>query len=165
MARRDANEPDLRTATIAVRRPDTETDAKLELNVLGMREDGAWGTLALEMSLWGFGPTFDDACVDLLGAVKTQARFVLDRGGDDDELFFMAETPYILKFIETYLAESKSAWAVYASRVRSRLHRGVKHVVPRSQAAPNRPVLRMQMPTLASHSTAEGGRRRSVAHS
>ena len=48
----------------------------------------------------GIGPTFDDACVDLLGAVKTQARFVLDRGGDDDELFFMAEMPYVLKFIE-----------------------------------------------------------------
>ena len=97
MARSAANEPNLRTATIAVRRPDSETDAKLELNVLGMREDGAWGALALEMSLWGFGPTFDEACVDLLGAVKTQARFVLDRGGDDDELFFMAERPYVLK--------------------------------------------------------------------
>lgn len=165
MARRAANEPDLRTATIAVRRPDRETDAKLELNVLGMKEDGVWGALALEMSLWGFGPTFNDACVDLLGAVKAQAKFVLDRGGDDGELFFIAETPYTMKFIETHLAESRSAWTVYASRIRSQLHRHSKHVVPHPQAAPKRPVLWMHMPTLASHGTPEGGRKRSVAHS
>lgn len=96
---------------------------------------------------------------------RPEAKFVLDRGGDDGELFFMAETPYIMKFIESYLAESRSAWTVYASRIRSQIHRHSKPVVPHPQAAPKRPVLWMHMPTLASHGTPEGGRKRSVAHS
>ena len=146
MARRNADEPDLRTATITVKRPDSETDAKLELALLGMKEnDGGWAALALEMSLWGFGPTFEDACNDLLGAVKTHVKFVLDRGGDDDELFFMAEQSYMLKYLDPCLAESRSAWAVYASRVRRRVPG--THLVPYVQAAANRPVLRMNMPT------------------
>ncbi len=45
------------------------------LNVLGYREDGEWGALALEMDLRGFGATFGEALEELKDLVATQIRF------------------------------------------------------------------------------------------
>ena len=47
----------------------------LTINVLGVREEDAWCAIALEMSLRGYGETFDDALTELIAATEAQLSF------------------------------------------------------------------------------------------
>ena len=60
------------------------------INVLGVREDDAWCAIALEMSLRGYGRTFEAALAALREAIEAQASFA---GQQDslDRIFMPAE--------------------------------------------------------------------------
>ena len=65
----------------------------LTLNVLGVREDGAWCAIALDMSLRGYGETFDNALQALLDAVEAQVSFAVEND-TLDQIFIPAEPHY-----------------------------------------------------------------------
>ena len=79
----------------ASRRKDDEQTRKLELtlNVLGVREDDAWCAIALDMSLRGYGDTFDAALEALLDAVEAQVSFAVEHD-TLDQIFIPAEPHY-----------------------------------------------------------------------
>ena len=63
------------------------------LNVLGVREDDAWCAIALDMSLRGYGETFDNALQALLDAVEAQVSFAVEND-NLDQIFIPAEPHY-----------------------------------------------------------------------
>ena len=67
---------------------------ELAINVLGVREDGAWCAIALEMSLRGYGETFEAALVELREAVDAQVSFAV-QNGNLDQIFIPAEPHYL----------------------------------------------------------------------
>lgn len=66
---------------------------ELTLNVLGVREDDAWCAIALDMSLRGYGDTFDAALKALLDAVEAQVSFAV-KHDNLDQIFIPAEPHY-----------------------------------------------------------------------
>jgi len=66
---------------------------ELTLNVLGVREDDAWCAIALDMSLRGYGDTFDAALKALLDAVEAQVSFAVEHN-NLDQIFIPAEPHY-----------------------------------------------------------------------
>ena len=66
---------------------------ELTLNVLGVREDDAWCAIALDMSLRGYGDTFDAALKALLDAVEAQVSFAVEHD-NLDQIFIPAEPHY-----------------------------------------------------------------------
>ena len=66
---------------------------ELAINVLGVREDGAWCAIALEMSLRGYGETFEAALVELREAIDAQVSFAV-QNGNLDQIFIPAEPHY-----------------------------------------------------------------------
>ena len=66
---------------------------ELTLDVLGVREDDAWCAIALDMSLRGYGDTFDAALKALLDAVEAQVSFALEHD-TLDQIFIPAEPHY-----------------------------------------------------------------------
>lgn len=69
------------------------TELALTVNVLGVREDGEWCAIALEMSLRGYGETFDEALAQLQGAIEAQVSFAVQHN-TVDQIFFPAEPQY-----------------------------------------------------------------------
>ena len=67
----------------------------MTINVLGTREDDAWCAIALEMSLRGYGETFDEALEELRNAVEAQVSFAVQHD-NVDQVFIPAE-PYYFK--------------------------------------------------------------------
>ena len=67
---------------------------KLAVNVLGVREDGAWCAIALEMSLRGYGETFRDAVGELAEAIEAQVSFAVEHD-NLDQIFTPAEPHYL----------------------------------------------------------------------
>ncbi|MDE0179485.1 MAG: hypothetical protein OXP36_12935 [Gammaproteobacteria bacterium] len=65
----------------------------LTINVLGIREDDAWCAIALEMSLRGYGETFDEALDELHRAVEAQISFAVQHD-NVDQVFIPAEPHY-----------------------------------------------------------------------
>ncbi len=65
----------------------------LTINVLGVREDDAWCAIALEMSLRGYGETFEGALGELEEAIDTQISFAVQHG-NIDQIFIPAEPHY-----------------------------------------------------------------------
>ena len=65
----------------------------LTLNVLGVREDDAWCAIALDMSLRGYGETFDTALQALLDAVEAQVSFAV-QNDNLDQILIPAEPHY-----------------------------------------------------------------------
>ena len=65
----------------------------LAINVLGVREDDTWCAIALEMSLRGYGETFEDALDELEGAIDAQISFAIQHG-NVDQVFIPAEPHY-----------------------------------------------------------------------
>lgn len=63
------------------------------LNVLGVREDDAWCAIALDMSLRGYGETFEAALQALLEAVEAQVSFAVQHD-NLDQIFIPAEPHY-----------------------------------------------------------------------
>ena len=72
----------------------------LTLSVLGVREDGAWCAIALDMSLRGYGDTFETALQALLGAVQAQLSFAV-RHDNLDQVFIPAEPHYFQLYANT----------------------------------------------------------------
>ena len=65
----------------------------LTINVLGVREDDAWCAIALEMSLRGYGETFEGALGELEEAIDAQISFAVQHG-NIDQVFILAEPHY-----------------------------------------------------------------------
>ena len=77
-------------------------DPKLELNlnVLGIQEDNAsWCAIALEMSLMGYGGTFEKALEDLYDAIVTQVTFAVQHDTLDN-IFIPAEPQYFTMYAD-----------------------------------------------------------------
>ena len=68
-------------------------DVALTINVLGVREDGGWCATALEMSLRGYGGTFDEALAQLEEAIEAQVSFAVQHD-NVDQIFIPAEPRY-----------------------------------------------------------------------
>ncbi|MCY3620348.1 MAG: hypothetical protein OXH68_01385 [Gammaproteobacteria bacterium] len=67
----------------------------MTINVLGIREDDAWCAIALEMSLRGYGKTFDEALDELNRAVEAQISFAVQH--DNVDRVFIPAEPHHLK--------------------------------------------------------------------
>ncbi|MDE0355399.1 MAG: hypothetical protein OXK20_07035 [Deltaproteobacteria bacterium] len=65
----------------------------MTINVLGFREDDAWCAITLEMSLRGYGETFDEALAELNRAVMAQISFAV-QNDNVDQVFIPAEARY-----------------------------------------------------------------------
>lgn len=89
-----------RTATIR--------SGALSLSVLGLEEEGQWCAIALEMSLRGYGLTFESALDELRDAIKAQVTFTIEHG-NADQLFFPAEPKYIERYVRTRCFEALAA--------------------------------------------------------
>lgn len=77
----------------AMGRAADEADMELAINVLGVREDGAWCAIALEMSLRGYGETFQEALDELTQAMEAQVSFAVQHD-NLDQIFIPAEPHY-----------------------------------------------------------------------
>lgn len=64
------------------------------VRVLGIHEDGEWCAIAIDMSLRGYGSTFEDALQDLYQAVEAQLSFALQHGTLDN-VWVPAEPHYV----------------------------------------------------------------------
>ncbi len=64
------------------------------VRVLGLHEDGEWCAIALEMSLRGYGATFEEALEDLSAAIEAQVSFALQYGTLDN-IWVPAEPHYV----------------------------------------------------------------------
>ena len=70
-----------------------ETALELTINVLGVREDDAWCAIALEMSLRGYGRTFEAALDALRETIEAQVSFAVQQDSLD-QIFMPAEPHY-----------------------------------------------------------------------
>ena len=66
---------------------------ELSIGVMGIREDNAWCAIALEMSLRGYGETFEEALDELLRAMEPQLSFAVQHD-NVDQVFIPAEPHY-----------------------------------------------------------------------
>ena len=64
------------------------------VRVLGLHEDGEWCALALDMSLRGYGATFDEALADLQEAIAAQISFALQHD-TLDSIWMPADAHYV----------------------------------------------------------------------
>jgi len=69
----------------------------VRINVLGVREDGMWCAIALEMSLRGYGETFKDALKNLREAIVAQVAFAI-KNQTVDSIFIPAEPHYFKRY-------------------------------------------------------------------
>ena len=72
-----------------------ETALEPTINVLGVREDDAWCAIALEMSLRGYGRTFEAALDALREAIEAQVSFAVQQ--DSLDRIFMPAEPHYFK--------------------------------------------------------------------
>lgn len=73
------------------------TNFQINVSVLGFEEEGRWCAMALEMSLCGYGDTYEEAVKDLKAAMTAQIEFTLSQG-DMDQLLFPAEPDYFEQY-------------------------------------------------------------------
>ena len=86
--------------TIRIKFKDGFTYPPVKVHVLGLIEDDEWCALAMEMSLRGFGETFDEAFSELKNAIRAQILFAFeDERGDPDCLYFPAESKYFKAYL------------------------------------------------------------------
>lgn len=71
-----------------------ERSGKVHLNILGVREDEKWCAVALEMSLRGYGETFEEALDDLKETVIVQVKYALEHHKSIDHILIPAEAHY-----------------------------------------------------------------------
>lgn len=88
----------------------------MTINVLGIREDDAWCAIALEMSLRGYGETFDEALDELNGAVEAQISFAVQH--DHVDQVFIPPEPHYFKL---YADLKRETWARLLDRGTGRL--------------------------------------------
>ena len=72
--------------------------ASVTLNVLGVREDETWCAIALEMSLRGYGETFEAALADLKETIIAQVTYAIDHHQTLDHIFMPAEPHYFERY-------------------------------------------------------------------
>lgn len=80
----------------------------VNLNILGMQEDGQWLAIALEMDLIGVGATYAAAFESLLDAIKAQVRFCVEKKMIPS-IFKAAPPIYWQLFEQTRMAVMKAA--------------------------------------------------------
>ena len=95
-------------------------DVRLELSVLGLMEERQWCAIALEMSLRGYGSTFEAAFEQLRETVKAQVTFTVEHGQLDQSIF-PAEDHYINKYVEAKCAQARGVLVRYASAMASNI--------------------------------------------
>jgi len=83
--------------------------SEITLSVLGIREDGDWHSIALELDLHGYGASFDDAISDLMDHVKMQISFA-NQKGEPDLVRFPANGVYWKLFAQAN-EEQLSDWS------------------------------------------------------
>lgn len=71
---------------------------RVTLNVLGVREEGKWCAIALEMSLRGYGDTYEDALADLQETIIAQVTYALEHYTNIDHILIPAEPQYFEMF-------------------------------------------------------------------
>ena len=72
--------------------------ATVTLNVLGVHEDEMWCAIALEMSLRGYGETFEEALEDLKETIMVQVTYAIDHHQTIDHIFIPAEPHYFERY-------------------------------------------------------------------
>ena len=72
------------------------------LKVLGVREEGQWCAIALELSVRGYGTTFVKAFHELGDAVGAHMSFALERNSNP---LFPAESHYFARYSHRVIAE------------------------------------------------------------
>ncbi len=72
--------------------------ATVTLNVLGVHEDEMWCAIALEMSLRGYGETFEKALEDLKETIMAQVTYAMDHHQTIDHIFIPAEPHYFERY-------------------------------------------------------------------
>lgn len=65
----------------------------IAISVLGFREDESWCALGLEVSIRGYGETFEEACDDLKDLVLMQISFAIFKG-QIDMIWYPADPVY-----------------------------------------------------------------------
>ena len=70
------------------------------LSVIGLKEEGQWCAIALELSVRGYGSTFDEAKDDLKAAIRAQVTFAMEQHGNIDGIFCRAEQRYFDLYAE-----------------------------------------------------------------
>ncbi len=104
------------TATLTVMAPkEAGIPGRMDLAVLGLREEGDWCALALDLSVRGYGATFDEAFNELRDAVKAQITFALEHGGGDD-IFFAAEDRYLAMYARARHNEVEAVYECWLAR-------------------------------------------------
>lgn len=83
------------------------SNRSISTNVLGVREDGEWSAIALELNLRGYGETFDLAVKDLTKAMEAQISFALQHG-TLDSIFVPAEPEYFRIYADMKRERMKS---------------------------------------------------------
>ena len=132
----------VRTATLTVAaRKEGGVPSRMDLAVLGLREEGDWCAIALDMSIRGYGDTFDDAFEELRDAVKAQITFALEHGGGDN-IFFGAEERYLTMYAH---ARHDEVEAVYHQWL-ARLIPSSVPLLPVPEALARSPTLSFRMP-------------------
>lgn len=71
----------------------TNDSMEIRVSVLGVREDDMYCAIALEMSLRGYGDSFDEASENLLEAIEAQISFAVQHD-TLDQIFIPAEPHY-----------------------------------------------------------------------
>ena len=64
------------------------------VRVLGLHEDGEWCAIALDMSLRGYGATFEEALEELRDAIEDQVSFAVQHN-TLDEIWIPADPQYV----------------------------------------------------------------------
>ena len=71
-----------------------ERAGRVRLNILGVREDDKWCAIALEMSLRGYGETFEEALDDLEETIIVQVTYAIKHHSSIDHILIPAESHY-----------------------------------------------------------------------
>ena len=71
-----------------------ERAGRVRLNILGVREDDKWCAIALEMSLRGYGETFEEALDDLKETIIVQVTYAIKHHSSIDHILIPAESHY-----------------------------------------------------------------------
>lgn len=93
------------------------TTLQYTIRVLGIHEDGEWCAVALEMSLRGYGSTFQEAVEELSAAIEAQVSFAVQHNNLDN-IWIPAEPQYVQLYeqarrrgIRHYLADPQQGFS------------------------------------------------------
>ena len=67
---------------------------RVALSILGVRENGTWCAIALEMSLRGYGKTFEEALDNLKETIIVQVQYAREHHNNIEHILIPAEPRY-----------------------------------------------------------------------